>query len=180
MVLVKYLIPIAVVFLSLFSCSNEPSLQKYLIEKQDDNKFMKIDLSSSLLQSKNSSFTPEQQEILNTIKKVNIVAYNVDQGGVLEYEAKKEELSSIMSQDKYKTLITVGSNDKGVTLKYLGEEDAMDEVVIFASDNEKGFAVFRLLGEKMRPDQMIVLMSSFDNGDLDLSQLSGIGELFDI
>jgi hypothetical protein len=141
---------------------------------------MKIDLSSSLLQSKNSSFTQEQQEILNTIKKVNIVAYNVDQGGVLEYEAKKEELSSIMSQDKYKTLITVGSNDKGVTLKYLGDEDAMDEVVIFASDNEKGFAVFRLLGEKMRPDQMIVLMSSFDNGDLDLSQLSGIGELFDI
>jgi hypothetical protein len=141
---------------------------------------MKIDLSSSLLQSKNSSFTQEQQEILNTIKKVNIVAYNVDQGGVLEYEVKKEELSSIMSQDKYKTLITVGSNDKGVTLKYLGEEDAMDEVVIFASDNEKGFAVFRLLGEKMRPDQMIVLMSSFDNGDLDLSQLSGIGELFDI
>ena len=107
MVLVKYLIPIAVVFLSLFSCSNEPSLQKYLIEKQDDNKFMKIDLSSSLLQSKNSSFTQEQQEILNTIKKVNIVAYNVDQGGVLEYEAKKEELSSIMSQDKYKTLITI-------------------------------------------------------------------------
>ena len=62
----------------------------------------------------------------------------------------------------------------------MGEEDAMDEVVIFASDNEKGFAVFRLLGEKMRPDQMIVLMSSFDYGDLDLSQLSGIGELFDI
>ena len=119
-------------------------------------------------------------EVKIQIKKVNIVAYNVDQGGVLEYEAKKEELSSIMSLDKYKTLITVGSNDKGVTLKYLGDEYAMDEVVIFASDNEKGFAVFRLLGEKMRPDQMIVLMSSFDNGDLDLSQLSGIGELFDI
>ena len=49
---------------------------------------------------------------------------------------------------------------------------------MFASDVEKGFAVFRLLGENMRPDQMIKLMNSIDNGDIDVSKLSGIGELF--
>jgi hypothetical protein len=35
--LIKYLIPFAVVFLALVSCSNEPSLQKYLVDKQDDD-----------------------------------------------------------------------------------------------------------------------------------------------
>ena len=70
-----------------------------------------------------------------------------------------------------------GSNTRGTTLKYLGEEDAIDELIVFASDSEKGFAVFRLLGENMRPDQMMTLMSSIENGDLDLSKFSGLGDL---
>ena len=178
--LIKYLIPFAVAFLALVSCNNEASLQKYLVDKQDDDKFLKIDLATSLLQSENSSFTEEQQEILNTVKKVNVVAYKVKDGNSREYNAEKEKVAAIMSQDKYKTLIKFGSNTRGATLKYLGEEDAIDEVIVFASDSEKGFAVFRLLGENMRPDQMIKLMNSIDNGDLDLSKFSGIGDLLEI
>ena len=72
----------------------------------------------------------------------------------------------------------MGSNKSGASLKYLGEEDAIDEVVIFASDDERGFALFRLTGENMNPGQMIRLMNSVERGDLDVSQLSGIGEIF--
>ena len=72
----------------------------------------------------------------------------------------------------------MGSNTSGMTLQYLGEEDAIDEVIVFASDDEKGFAVFRLLGEDMQLDQMMKLMTYIDKGDVDVSQLSGIGELF--
>jgi hypothetical protein len=111
---------------------------------------------------------------------VNVVAYKIQNDNLAEYETEKEKLASIMNQDKYKTLIKFGSNNRGATLKYLGEEDAIDEVIVFASDVEKGFAVFRLLGENMRPDQMIKLMSSIDNGDIDVSKLSGIGELFEM
>jgi tRNA(Ile2) C34 agmatinyltransferase TiaS len=62
----------------------------------------------------------------------------------------------------------------------LGEEDAIDEVIVFASDSDKGFAVFRLLGDNMRPGDMIKLMNSIDNGDIDVSKFSGIGELFEM
>ena len=178
--LVKYLIPFALAFLALVSCSNEPSLQKYLVDKQDDDKFLKIDLATSLLQAENSSFTEEQQEILNTVKKVNVVAFKLKDGNMAEYEAEKDKLASIMKQDKYKTLIKYGSNSRGATLKYLGEENAIDEVIVFASDSEKGFAVFRLLGENMQPGQMIKLMNSIDDGDLDLSGFSGIGDLLEM
>ena len=167
-------------FLALVSCSNEPSLQKYLVEKQDDDKFLKIDLATSLLQAENSSFTEEQQDILNTVKKVNVVAFKLKDGNMAEYEAEKNKLAAIMKQDKYKTLIKYGSNSRGATLKYLGEENAIDEVIIFASDSEKGFAVFRLLGENMQPGQMIKLMNSIDQGDLDLSKFSGIGDLLEM
>ena len=73
-----------------------------------------------------------------------------------------------------------GSNSRGATLKYLGEEDAISEIIVFASDDEKGFALFRLLGDNMRPDQMIKLMNSIEKGDLDVSKLSSIGGLFDM
>lgn len=178
--LIKYSIPFIMALLALASCSNEGSLQKYLVDKQDDDKFLKVDVATSLMQPDDSSLSEEQKDILNTVKKVNVVAYKIKDGNTAEYETEKEKLASIMNQEKYKTLIKYGSNNRGATLKYLGEEDAIDEVIVFASDNDKGFAVFRLLGENMRPDQMIKLMNSIDNGDLDVSKFSGIGELFDM
>ena len=178
--LIKYSIPFIMALLALASCSNEGSLQKYLVDKQDDDKFLKVDVATSLMQPDDSSLSEEQKDILNTVKKVNVVAYKIKDGNTVEYETEKEKLASIMNQEKYKTLIKYGSNNRGATLKYLGEEDAIDEVIVFASDNDKGFAVFRLLGENMRPDQMIKLMNSIDNGDLDVSKFSGIGELFDM
>lgn len=177
MTLVRYIIPIILATLSFVSCSNEKSLQKYLVEKQGDDKFLKVDVATSLLQSETSSLSEEEKEILQTIKKVNVVAYKMTDN-VAEYEIEKGELATIMKQDKYKTLIKFGSNTRGATLKYLGEEDAIDEVIVFASDDEKGFAVFRLLGKDMRPDQMIKLMKAVDKGDIDVSKFSTIGELF--
>lgn len=178
--LTKYIIPIVLAVLTLLSCSNDKSLQKYLVDKQDDDKFLKVDVATSLLQSEDSSFTQEQKDILETVKKVNVVAYKISNDNMAEYESEKKKLAEIINQEKYKTLMKFGSNKQGATLKYLGEEDAIDEVIVFASDNEKGFAVFRLLGKDMRPDQMIKLMNSIDNGDIDVSKLSGIGELFEM
>ena len=166
--------------LALASCSNGESLQRYLVDKQDDDKFLKVDVATSLLQSDDNSLTEEQKDILNTVKKVNVVAFKIQDGDIADYQAEKDKLAAIIGQEKYKTLIKYGSNSRGATLKYLGEEDAIDEVIVFASDSEKGFAVFRLLGENMRPDQMIKLMNSIDNGDIDVSKLSGIGELFEM
>ncbi|GHC52727.1 DUF4252 domain-containing protein [Ulvibacter litoralis] len=179
MALVKYIIPLLLAALSFASCSNEKSLQKYLVEKQDNDKFLKVDVATSLLQSETSSLSEEEKEILKTVKKVNVVAYKITDD-VAEYETEKGELAAIMKQEKYKTLIKFGSNSKGATLKYLGEEDAIDEVIVFASDDEKGFAVFRLLGKDMRPDKMIKLMKAIDKGDIDVSKFSTIGKIFDM
>lgn len=157
----------------LVSC-NDKSLQKYLVQKQDDPKFMKVDIPPSLLEGTSSNFTPEEREIFNTIKKVNVVAYAIKEDDTAEFELEKKELESILAQDQYKELTRIKSNDWNATLKYTGEEDAIDEVIVFASDNNRGFAVFRLLGENMRPDQMLQLMKSAERGEMDFSQLNGL------
>lgn len=170
------LTPIIIVFiaaLSLGSCQ-EKSLQKYLVQKQDDPKFITLDVPASLLKGKNNSFTQEQLEILETVKKVNVVAYPIKEDNMLEYEKEKEQLQSVLDQPKYKELTRIKSNDVSATLKYTGDEDAIDEVIIFASDNSRGFAIFRLLGENMRPDQMLLLMKAAEKDELNLSQFNGL------
>lgn len=177
MVLVKYFMALVLGALTLISCSDK-SLQKYLVEKQDDDKFVKMDIAASLLEGRNSNFTQEEKDILNTIKKVNVVAYPIIEGDMADYEKERQELKNILDQEQYKELTRVKSNDWNATLKYTGEEDAIDEVIVFASDDKRGFAVFRLLGENMRPDQMLKLMKSAERGDLDVSKLKGFGEIF--
>ncbi len=180
MILTRYIVGMVLLALTLFSCSNNKSLQKYLVEKQDDDTFLKIDIATSLLQTDGNNLTQEEKDILETVKKINVVAFPIKDSNAEEYDANKKELKNIINQEKYKTLIKFGSNKKGATLKYLGKEDAIDEIIVFASDEEKGFAVFRLLGDNMRPDQMIKLMNSIDKGDVDVSKLKSIGELFDM
>lgn len=177
MVVARYFMVLVMAAVTFVSCSDK-SLQKYLVEKQDDSKFVKMDLPVSMLEGKNSSFDDEEKEILKTIKKVNVVAYPIKNGDTADYEVEKTEIESILKQDRYKELTRIKSKEWNATLKYTGEEDAIDEVIVYANDNSRGFAIFRLLGENMRPDQMLKLMKSAENGDLDLSQLSGFGEIF--
>lgn len=173
----KYIIGLGLALLTLISCSDGQSLQRYYVDKQEDDNFMKIDIAASLLQTDSNNLTQEQKDILNTIRKVNVIAFPLADNRD-EYDVEKTKVKEILSQEKYKTLMKMGSNNRGASLKYLGEEDAIDELIVFASDEERGFAVFRLIGNDMRPDQMIKLMNSIDNGDVDVSQFSGIGEIF--
>lgn len=173
----KYFLFLILGAISLISC-NDKSLQKYLVEKQDDDKFVKMDIAASLFQGRKSNFTEEEKEILNTIKKVNLVAYTIHDGDTADYEMERQELKAILDQPEYKELTRIKSNQWDASLKYTGEEDAIHEVILFASDDEKGFAVFRVLGDKMRPDQMLKLMQSAEKGDLDLSKIEGFGQIF--
>src|SRR5690606_32885133 len=96
----------------------------------------------------------------------------------IDYISEKEELESILSQDRYKELTRIKSKDWNATLKYSGEEDAIDEVIVYANDKDRGFAIFRLLGENMRPEKIIKLINTAEPGNLDLFKLGGFGEVF--
>ena len=178
MILIKYVLGLGLAALTLFSCSNEKSLQRYLVDRQDDDSFLKIDIAASLLQTDNNNLSQEEKDILETVKKINVVAYPIKGENAADYEVKRQELKDIIDQEQYKMLMKYGSNKQGATLKYLGEEDAIDEIIVFASDDEKGFALFRLLGDNMEPAKMMKLMTAIEKGDLDVSKLESLGNIF--
>lgn len=173
----KYSLSIILVALTLVSCS-EKSLQKYLVEKQDDEHFVKMDLAASLLQGKENTFTDEEKKTLSTIKKVNIVAYPISSGDSVNYESERIEVKQILRQDQYKELARFNNDQWDATIKFTGEEDAINELIVFASDDNRGFAVLRILGDDMRPDEIFKLVKGADKNDLDFSKFGGLGEIF--
>ena len=66
--LVRFLVGISVAALALVSCNDGTSLQRYLVDKQDDDKYVKLDIATSLFESDDANFTEEQKEILSTIQ----------------------------------------------------------------------------------------------------------------
>jgi len=181
--LIRYSIAFVIAVTTLFSlqsCDNEPSLQKYMVEKQDDDKFLKVDLASSLLLAEDNKLSVEDREILNTVKKVNIVAFQLKDENMTEYEVEKRKVKEILDNEKYQTLMKYGSSQNGATLKFVGNEDAIDEFVAFGSDESKGFAVVRITGKNMKPADIMGLIGNIGSGDLNMSALSGLGSMFDM
>ncbi len=59
MILIKYVLGIGLAALTLFSCSNKESLQRYIVDRQDDDSFLKIDIAASLLQADGANLSQD-------------------------------------------------------------------------------------------------------------------------
>jgi hypothetical protein len=162
----------------LFSaCGNDASLQKYIVEKQNDNDFITLDIPSSLILTDNNNLNEEHLKTIKSIKKVNVLALQLKEDNKARYEIEKERVKSILSNDKYETLMKYGSNDMGATLMFTGDVDAINELIIFASDEEKGFGLFRVIGDKMNPSQVVKLMDNVNSNNFDFSFMNNLGSL---
>ena len=64
---------------------------------------------------------------------------------------------------------------KGV-IKYLGDEDAIDEVIIYGDSEDKGFALIRVLGDDMNPAHIVQLMQAIQKSEYKGEGLGDIGK----
>ncbi|HET8753955.1 MAG TPA: DUF4252 domain-containing protein [Salinimicrobium sp.] len=168
----------SILILTLVSCNNETSLQEYYVENQQDNKFIALDVPASLLTADKSDLDSEQIATLETIKKVNFIAFPNSDENKATFEKEKSELMEILENDKFQTLMKYGGGTRRAEVYYLGEEDAIDEIIVFASDDDKGFGVARVLGDNMKPESLLKLLHSFKKGDLNVEGLQGLDGMF--
>ncbi|WP_299528027.1 DUF4252 domain-containing protein [uncultured Lutibacter sp.] len=158
------------------ACDTNPSLQKYYVDSKENSEFISIDLPSSILQLKDTEVSDDVKKTLETIKKVNFLALQLNETNKELYNSEKEKVKIILKNPKYKQLMRMNLGNGNVSVNYLGEEDAIDEVVIFGSDSEKGFAVVRVIGEKMNPADILKLTQELkmDEDSGQLKQLEGL------
>ncbi|MBI6118982.1 DUF4252 domain-containing protein [Salegentibacter maritimus] len=154
------------------SCANEASLQEYYVENQQDNKFIAVDIPTSMF-TNTEELDETQKETLETVKKINVLALPVKDSKE-EYEIEKARLAEILKDEKYQLLMRYGSNTRKAEIYFTGNEDAIDEIIVYGYDDTKGVGVARVLGEDMNPQKLMEFMKSLDKGDIDVAGLKGI------
>lgn len=165
--------------LLLVACNKQPTIQEYYVQKQESNNFIAIDLPASLLKVGDEA-SQETKETMATIKKLNILAFKITEENATEYQTEAAQVKEILKGKKYNELMRMKHKNMNIIINYEGADDAINEFVLFAADNEKGFALARVLGNKMQPEKIMKMAEDFKNIDKEGAgdALSQISELF--
>jgi len=158
------------------SCDSEKSLQEYYVEKQSNDNFIALDLPASLI-NLNENVSEESQKTIKTLKKLNILAFKLNEDNKDAFAIESKEIKEVMSNKKFNDLMRGKHENVSFAIKYLGEEDEIDEIVLFASESSKGFIIARILGDGMQPAQIIKLMKDVEKFDTDNAAFAQIGAL---
>lgn len=161
------------------SCNSETSLQQYFVNNQESNRFIAIDIPTSMF-ANTETLNEEQLATLETVKKVNLLAFPLkkDTSDLQQYQAEKQKLQNILSNEKYQLLMKYGSNDRKAEIYFTGKEDAIDEVILFGYDDNRGVGVARVLGKDMNPGKILKLVKSLEKGDINFDGLKGVAGMF--
>lgn len=164
----------------LVSCSDGVTLQRYFVDNQEAKNFISQDLPLSMLTIDKSEFTEAQKEAYNSVSKLNFLGYKADENNTEALKAEMEIVKTILRDAKYNDLIEFSDKGNKISVKYLGDEDddETDEVVLFGSSKENGFAVVRILGDDMNPEKMVTLVSAMQKANIDENQIQDIMNFF--
>ncbi len=172
--LANYIVLITIAIASI-SCGSEASLQKYYIDSQDNKNFISVDVPASILTLQEDA-EPEVKEAYNSLKKMNVLAFTKNDTNAAEFTIEKEKVKKILKNSKFTELFRMKDKGRTLVVKYEGDDSSMDEVIVYASDKEQGFALVRILGDKMTAEKIMKLGESIKDIDSDnfgLKQLEG-------
>ena len=161
---------------SIFSCTNEKSLQQFIVNQQEKTDVISFDLPASMMALQEDMQTPENVSILKSIKKANILAYKIKTSNKEVYLSNKEQLKRILKQKKYAELMRYGKGSKGAKVHMVGTDESVDELIVFANDDTLGWLLIRIIGTNMQPQKIMQVFNKidFNTSDFDLSQLKDI------
>lgn len=161
----------------LAGCSQEPTLQKYFVEKAEDKNFVTLDLAPSILNLDKTKLTAEQNEALKSFDKMNILAFKAADS-LAVYDAEKAKVKELLKDEKYQELMKFGNGANGGSLCFVGDTEHIDEFILFANQKETGFVVARILGKDMNPTGVMTLLSLLPMSNIDTKQLAPLQEVF--
>ncbi len=151
--------------LVLASCSSTQSLAEYFADSAENPNFLKFDLPSSILNIKSGDLTEDQFNAFKSLKKLNILAFKKNESNTADYEIEHLKIKRILKGKDFVELMKVKTSLGKATIKYLGTEDAIDELIVYGNNKEMGFIVVRVLGDNMKPSNMMQLLGALEKSD---------------
>lgn len=174
---IKYSFVIVMVLLFV-GCSSTQSLQEYYVDNSENPNFISFDLPASLLNIEETDLSAEEKKAYASLKKLNVLAFKKTMKNVAEYATEKANVKAILKNDKYQELMKLNTSFGKGSIRFLGDDDAIDEVIIYGDSDDKGFVLVRVLGDNMNPANLMQLMKVIEKSDVNGSQLQGLEAFF--
>lgn len=162
----------------LVSCKSEPSLQRYFVDHQEQPNFISQDLPVSMVKIDKTNFTEEQNEAFESVRRLNFLGFNINDTNKDVYTAELDKVKLILKQEKYQDLMEFSDKGRKILVKYIGDDEEADEVVLFGSAEDMGFAVVRILGSDMSPEKMVTLGEALKTSNVDETQMQEMLNFF--
>lgn len=174
---IAFYIAIAV-SLFLTSCNNEPTLQKFFVESSEKKGFVVVDVAPSIINVDKTKLSEEQKTALQSFDKMNVLAFKLNENNKKEFEAESQKLKEILRNKKYQELIKYGSGKDAASVSFVGSEDHINEFVLFGKKEDNGFAVVRIMGNDMNPNNIMNILSILKSSNVNMEQLKPLEGLF--
>ncbi|MCM4153291.1 DUF4252 domain-containing protein [Arenibacter sp. N53] len=159
------------------ACSSTQTLQEYYVENEGNPNFLSVDLPVSLLNVDKADLTEEQREALGSLKKLNILAFKITADNLAEFQKEKSNIKAILKNSKFTELMKMNTSFGKASVRYLGDDEAIDEVIIYGDSDDKGFMLVRVLGKNMNPAKLVQFMKAVEKSDYKGEGLGEIGNL---
>ncbi len=161
------------------SCNQGPTLQTYYVDNELKPGFASFDVPTSFIDVENVEMTDEQREAYKSVDKLNVLTYIEKNTEAEEYKLELEKVNIILKDPKYEELMRGGNSTDGkFVVKFLGDIENIDELIVFGNANNKGFMIARILGDDMSASKLMSLSSVLENANFEDMQLNGITDFF--
>ncbi len=161
------------------SCNQGPTLQTYYVDNELKPGFASFDVPTSFINVESVEMTDEQREAYESVDKLNVLTYIEEDTDAVEYKLELENINTILKNPKYEELMRGGNSTDGkFVVKYLGDEESIEELIVFGNANNKGFMIARVLGDDMNVSKLMSLQSVLENAKFEDTQLTGLTDFF--
>lgn len=167
-----------IVLFTMVSCGDKASLQRYFVDNQETANFLTQDIPISMLKIDETNFTKEQKEAYNSVTRLNFLGYKTNEANAETLKAELTKVKTILNNVKYNDLMEFSDKGNKIVVKYIGNDEVADEIVVFGSSKELGFGIVRVLGNNMSPDKMATFVSVLQGAKVDGEQLQDIMSFF--
>lgn len=158
---------------TLWSCNNGLTLQTYYVDNELKPGFQSLDIPTSFLDIEETSLTDEQKAAYRSVDKLNMLSFVISEDNKNQFDTELAKVKTIFKDAKYQELMRGGNTTDGkFMVKFIGDENNLDELILFGYSNQKGFAVVRVLGDDMNATHLVQLAMSMQNANISDSKVN--------
>ncbi|WP_299107346.1 DUF4252 domain-containing protein [uncultured Winogradskyella sp.] len=176
---IKKSIVVLLLITAFTSCNQGPTLQTYYVDNELKPGFVTFDIPKSIVEVEKLDMTEEQMEAYKSVDNLNVLTFLKEDTEAEDYKLELEKVNSLLKNPKYEELMRGGNSKDGkFVVKFLGDVDNIEELIIFGSANNKGFMIARIIGDDMNAGKLMSLGTVLDKADIDEGQLSSLRDFF--